>query len=90
MCRTLRLLNALRDYTVGLPLSYTQYPFVELAGYDAVMAKQNRQAFSRLVQPFTVICGVYNTPVFSRVVYSTSPAKVFFSIIFFVTNMLIH
>uniref|UniRef100_UPI00358E0183 vacuolar protein sorting-associated protein 16 homolog isoform X2 n=1 Tax=Myxine glutinosa TaxID=7769 RepID=UPI00358E0183 len=24
MCRTLRLLNALRDYTVGLPLSYTQ------------------------------------------------------------------
>uniref|UniRef100_A0A8C4QZR3 Vacuolar protein sorting-associated protein 16 homolog n=1 Tax=Eptatretus burgeri TaxID=7764 RepID=A0A8C4QZR3_EPTBU len=32
MCRMLRLLNALRDYTVGLPLSYTQYPFVELAG----------------------------------------------------------
>jgi hypothetical protein len=25
MCRTLRVLNAVRDYKIGLPLSYNQY-----------------------------------------------------------------
>jgi vacuolar protein sorting-associated protein 16 len=25
MCRVLRVLNAVRDYKIGLPLSYTQY-----------------------------------------------------------------
>lgn len=27
MCRTLRVLNAVRDYMVGVPLTYGQYPF---------------------------------------------------------------
>lgn len=28
MCRTLRVLNAVRHPAVGIPLTYTQYPFV--------------------------------------------------------------
>jgi len=27
MCRLLRVLNAVRDHKIGIPLTYTQYPF---------------------------------------------------------------
>ncbi|KAG2459302.1 VPS16 protein, partial [Polypterus senegalus] len=30
MCRELRVLNAVRDYTVGMPLTYVQYPLFQL------------------------------------------------------------
>lgn len=28
MCQDLRVLNAIRDYHIGIPLTYTQYPYV--------------------------------------------------------------
>lgn len=29
MCQDLRVLNAIRDYQIGIPLTYTQYPWRE-------------------------------------------------------------
>lgn len=28
MCQDLRVLNAIRDYHIGIPLTYTQYPYL--------------------------------------------------------------
>ena len=30
MCQVLRVLNAVRDYTVGLPLTHVQYPLTSI------------------------------------------------------------
>lgn len=32
MCQDLRVLNAIRDYHIGIPLTYTQYPYVRHEG----------------------------------------------------------
>ena len=32
MCRNLRVLNAVRDFTVGIPLTYGQYPLLPYLG----------------------------------------------------------
>lgn len=34
MCRKLRVLNAVRDPKVGIPLTITQYPFVIIIIYE--------------------------------------------------------
>lgn len=31
MCQTLRVLNAVRVNVIGLPITYTQYPFISIS-----------------------------------------------------------
>lgn len=46
MCQDLRVLNAIRDYHIGIPLTYTQYPYVRHEGFQLGIAGKGQEMWS--------------------------------------------